>query len=209
MTSQPPKPTRAFAIVKALLQFSLAAAVIVAGLSLLQWSPNLGLPGASSRSYITLAEIQETADLVVLHVPFQQLVESRLRGYTGSVRCVIIASGEVLIATDLEQAAMDVDEDRRLVTLTLPQPRVLPAGLDHRKARVVLLDRRGLWQIVPGETGEGRVIEFALAEAQRAMLRYAAKDRHLAHARRRAEQVLRTFLAKRGYELEVTWTSST
>ena len=183
----------------------LASALLAAGLvgAYLARRPAASEPPATV--HVTLETIRQTADLVVLRVGFQQLVESRIDGHLGGVRCVVLASGTALIATDLEKAELTLDAPARRATLLLTQPEVLTAGLDHEAAAVLLTDRWGLWQAVPGATGEAAAVQAALVEAQRAMHRFAARAAHIAQARRRAETVLAAFLAERGWQVEIQW----
>ncbi len=160
---------------------------------------------SQTAGHITLEAIQETADLVVVRLPFQQLITSRIDGYSGGVRCVLMASGTAMIATDLERASLTLDEDRELAVLSLAAPEVITTGLDHKQSRIVLLRRFGLWHFAPGTTGEGRVVEIALRDAQDAINSYAGRDEHILRARLRAEAVLETFLAERGWRLKIEW----
>ncbi|MFA9479841.1 DUF4230 domain-containing protein [Phycisphaerales bacterium AB-hyl4] len=165
-------------------------AVIVLAMAILLYWQWLERQRPVTAAWITLEQLQQAAELVTLKVPYQQLVETRVAGYSGSVRCVVLAVGEAWVGTDLEQARWETDPITGTVTLTLAQPRVLSSHLDHDRSRVVLTARRGVWLILPGEAGEPQVIEQALRDAQQQLAASAASEEHIEAARQQAETVL-------------------
>ena len=104
------------------------------------------VPPAITGSRITLEQIKQCAELVTLRVPLQQLVETRIDGYTGGVRCLVLARGEAVIGTDLENARLSYHGGR--VTLTLDEPRVIQCTLDQERTSVVFVGRGGLWSAI-------------------------------------------------------------
>ena len=88
----------------------------------------LSLRSAQPRTTpITLDELKQCAELVTLQVPVQQLAEAHVRGYTGGIRCLVLAYGQAWIATDLDQARLETDDHG--VTLYLMQPRIIACTL--------------------------------------------------------------------------------
>ncbi len=185
----------------ALLILSLAALLVV----LLIVRQRLWPAGLSKSSRITLAQIQAAAELVTLKLPMSQIVEVQLDGYSGGVRCVVLAHGEALIATDLDRAALELNVTGRVATVTLPPPRAISCRLDHEATTVALIGRRGAWRVLPGDAGEPAVIERALREAQRRLEVAAGTDVHLDAARCHAEAALRRLIEADGWTLAVRW----
>ena len=165
----------------------------------------LSLRSAQPRTTpITLDELKQCAELVTLQVPVQQLAEAHVRGYTGGIRCLVLAYGQAWIATDLDQARLETDDHG--VTLYLMQPRVIACTLDYTRSSVVFIARRGAWIILPGEAGESTVIGQALRQAEQAMADMAGDPLHIASARRKAEQVINAVFADQ--PLRIMWTDT-
>ena len=154
---------------------------------------------------IALADVVELSELVTLEVPMQQLVESRLAGYTGSTHCILIARGTALISTDLAAGKLVLDHHERMATVTLPVPRVLSCTLDQAGTGVAFVTRTGLWSYVPGPAGEMQVAEQALARAQRQMRQAAGEPRRIRHAQRRTQKVLSDWVQRQGWTLKIDW----
>ena len=171
--------------------------------------PEAGSEGGRTRqglAPIRIEQIREAADLVVLRIPFQQIVEARLDGYSGGVRCLLLAGGEAMIATDLEHATLTHDEAAGRVTLTLPPPRTLTAQLDPGKTRIMDIARSGAWHLALGGAGEDRVVALAMQKAGDKLQAAADAPDHLTAARRRAEHVLTHLVNREGWQLSIHWT---
>ena len=162
-------------------------------------------PGAAG-SRITLEQIKRCAELVTLRVPLQQLVEARIDGYTGGVRCLVLACGEALIATDLENAQLSYQAGR--VTLTLEEPRVIRCTLDQEQTSVMFVWRSGLWNALPGEAGESAVIEQALRKAEREMRHVAGAPANIEAAKAHATGAITDLLGDRIRRVRIEWSSA-
>ncbi len=155
---------------------------------------------------IRIEQVREAADLVVLRVPYQEIVDARLDGYSGGVRCLLLAGGEAMIATDLDHATLEHDEAAGRITLTLPPPRALSAQLDPDKTRVLDIARSGAWHLAIGGAGEDRVMKKAMEKAGRKLREAAGNPNHITAARHRAETVLTRVIEREGWKLTVRWT---
>lgn len=176
----------------------------LAVLGLMRFEKFGGAPPAPP-AHLVLEEVRELSELVTLSVPLQQLVETEWAGYTGATRCVLIARGEARVGTDLTTADFELDSHRRRATVTLPSPRVLSATLDHDQTRTVLVDRSGLWQIIPGGAGEAHLVDRALADAQDRMRSAAGEAERIDQARVRTEMLLTQWFDRHGWQVAIHW----
>ena len=184
----------------------LLAACLVLMLAIVVMVKQRSVPPATAGSPITLEQIRNCAELVTLRVPLQQLVEARIDGYVGGVRCLALARGEVLIATDLEKAQLSYHAGG--VTLTLEQPRVISCTLDLEQTSVIFVGRGGLWKTLPGEAGESAVIERTLRHAEREMAQVAASSSNIEAAKAHAIDAITDLLGERLRPLRIEWSST-
>jgi hypothetical protein len=185
----------------------LAACLVLAIALVLALRHRRPQPNLVTASPITIERVREVAEFATLEIPFQQVVQARLSGYTGGTKCLVLAAGEASVGSDLDDATLDVDRAGKTVTVTLPTPTVRSARLDQARSSVVMIQRSGLWRIVPGPAGEDRVIERALREAERQMAEAARRDRHVEAAKRQAERVFADLAREHGWAAAVRWTA--
>ena len=112
--------------------------------------------------------------------------------------------GDVELTVDLSQARLeDIDEATRCATLVLPDPIPSRPRLDHERTRIYQIDRTGLWQIVPGQAAEAKLVDAAMAEAQRTLERAAQDPKIIQRTRAHAARLLQDAAASLGWTLEV------
>ncbi len=116
---------------------------------------------------VVLRQVQTLSDLTVLRVPVHFLHEAGIDGHTGGIRTLVQVEGSVDLGVDVSRAQLtQIDPAARTAVLQLPSAKVLHAKVDMAATRVLRVDRRGLWWVVPGEAGGREVIQKALSQAQ-------------------------------------------
>jgi hypothetical protein len=154
----------------------------------------------------TLLEVQRLAELVTARVEIADVRETKLAGYLGDVKAVLIVRGEALLGPDLSQARISkCDELQREILIELPKPHVISYRLDHSGTRLACLVHDGLWMIVPGDAGRTAVLNRAYAEAERALSAAAATEQTIEQATTQAERVLSTFFQAAAWHVNVRW----
>lgn len=182
-----------------------AIAIIVAIAGCAWLTVHLRQTATSTPAPISIERILEVSELTVLKVPFHQAVETSITGYTGGTRCVLLAAGEAMISTDLSAAKLEIHRIEKQVSIALPQPRVISSRLNHSLTRIILMDRHGLWQAVPGPAGERQLVSLALRRAETGMGKAAGNRQHIAQARQRVEHVLSSLAHQHGWTVRVQW----
>ena len=183
---------------------ALALPVLVIGSAWLLIS-RAGLIGLGHRSTaLTITQLQLQSKLSVLRVPVTDVQTTELNGYVGGVQLVLQVHGDVELMVDLSQAQLeDIDESTRCATLVLPDPIPSRPRLDHERTRIYQIDRTGLWQIVPGQAAEAKLVDAAMAEAQRTLERAAHDPEIIQQARAHAVRLMQDAAASLGWTLEV------
>ena len=154
----------------------------------------------------TIEQIQQLSQLVTLKVDVADVVETTVDGYTGGIRAVLVVKGDYLVSTDLTQTRfVSVDADAKSVVLSLALPRVLSPRIDHQRSRVAVLHERGLWQIVPGEGAEAKVLTDLHVVAQRLIAASSSDQAVVKRAKDRTEQVLKSWFEAIGWRVQIRW----
>ena len=153
---------------------------------------------------LTITQLQLESKLSVLRIPVTDVQTTELNGYVGGVRLVLQVHGDVELTVDLSKARLeDIDESTRCATLVLPDPIPSRPRLDHERTRIYQIDRTGLWQIVPGQAAEAKLVDAAMAEAQRTLERAAQDPKITRQAHAHAARLLQDAAASLGWTLEV------
>lgn len=153
-----------------------------------------------------LERVRAVAELSVLDVDVSAITIARIDGYTGGVRCCLIATGTARIGADLERATVHaVDPAAGTLVLALPEPTVLSVRIDPRASRVYSVDRNGLWIALPFATREGQVTARAWAAAESKLREAAQRSGLIARARRRAATLIATAIEPLGWSVTIDW----
>lgn len=189
---------------------ALIAAAIVVGWVGRGWRDHRGHGADSSHTGPTIEQVQMLSSLVTMKVDVADVVETRLSGYTGGVRAVVIVKGDLLLGVNLSAARFEsVDAVRRRAVLLLPQPQIQSPRLDHERTRLFAVAESGLWQITPGGAAtDVKVTNTAYRDAQRYVVEVSGDPSLAARARRQAETVLITFFGAMGWQVEIRWDGS-
>ena len=157
---------------------------------------------------LTLEKLQALSELVTVRAEIADVQETKLAGYTGSLKAAVLVRGELFVGVDLSQAQFEnKDEIQHTAVLRLPQPHVISAKLDMNRTKVFGIASHGLWWFVPGGSdADAVVVNHAYREAQQAMDGAQLTPELARQARRQSEKVLGEFGKSGGWELEVKWT---
>jgi len=154
----------------------------------------------------TLARVRAIAEMSVLQVDVSAISVARIDGYTGGVRCCLIAAGTARIGADLDRATIrSIDRAGRTLVLALPEPAVLSVRLDPSASRVYSVDRRGLWRALPFATREGQVTREAWAAAETRLRDAAGRQGLIDRARRRTAALIDAALRQIGWSASIKW----
>lgn len=167
-------------------------------------------PGSTSSTHTgpTIEQVRELSELVTIRVDVADVQETSVSGQLGGLRVALIVKGDFLLGVDLSHARFDaVDEVAKTAVIVLPAPRATSPRVDHDRTRVVQVSDEGLWAVVPGDAGRGRIVDRAYAEAQRTVAGVAGDPVLADRARGRAEQVLGAFFRVCGWTVQVRWES--
>ena len=154
---------------------------------------------------LTIDRILPLATLTTLKVEIADVTVTTIPGKTGSVRAILIAKGDITLGVDLAKASIH-RTDASHITITLPQPRVQMVRLDHDKTRLIDLQSRGLWSLIPtSSTVDTAIMNQALRESQHIVEGAGNSPELFARCRLQTEQVLSVFLQLAGQTVECHW----
>ena len=156
---------------------------------------------------LTVEKLKALSELVTVRAEIADVQETKLAGYTGSLKAAVLIRGEFLAGVDLSQARFEnKDEIRHAAVLRLPQPHLISAKLDMKRTKVFGISARGLWWFVPGgNDANAVVVNHAYKEAQQVMDSALLTLELAQQARAQAEKVLGEFGKSLGWEVEVKW----
>ncbi len=181
--------------------------VILGGRLGVGWPPGTeGSATPSAPALPRLAELEELADLITLRVPLIDVVETRLDGYAGAARCLLIVRGEADVGVDLKRVEIvEVDTPNRTLTLDVPPATVRSVRIDHQRSRVVALERSGLWQFVGDDTSLANLTDQAYAIAEQRLREAAGAPEHAARAREALVGWLSMLMWEKGWKMGGRW----
>ena len=161
----------------------------------------------SSSTGLTIERLAALAELTTLRVDVADAIETEVKGYTGTIKAVLIVKGDVTVGVDLSQAKfLSIDEQARRAVLVLPPPRVQSVRLDHEHSKLVGVFSSGLWTITPGGgVAEAFVVNRAFRDGQRDVAKAADDPGLFERARKNTEQVLGCFFAAMAWRVEIRW----
>jgi hypothetical protein len=181
------------------------ASVVLWHMQIVSRAPSEG--ALSHGTGLTVEKLQVLSVLTTLKMDVAEVQLTEIRGYTGTIKAVLVIRGDVSVGVDLSKARFEqVDEQARRAVLVLPQPQVQSVRLDQERTRLVGVWPSGLWTIVPGgEDADTTAVNLAYRYAQRSVTAAAQDPQVLVRSRRQAESVLRAFLGALGWEVRVRW----
>jgi hypothetical protein len=189
---------------------SWALACVTAGFLLSDWMHRLAgatRPGQPSHHTApTVEQLRRLSTLVTTRVEVADVQESRITGYTGGVRAVLLIKGDLLLGTDLSRARLEaVDPAARTAVLVLSPPAVTSPRVDHERTRLYAVNESGLWRVVPGDAAYAAAVNEAYIEAQHRVADVGEDVSVRDRSRRQAEQVLACFYETLGWRVKARW----
>ena len=166
---------------------------------------------------IVLQRLHRVGRLHVLDQPAIQVVHARSDGRLGGTRCTAVVRGTARIGVDLTDAEVEsYDSEDRCLVLRLPPPEVFGVEIDPQSvhADTLLVQRTGLWRLVPGPAREAETLAAALSTAQQRLAEAATPtlgtlpDATEPVARHHARLLLDRLLEPLNVELDVVWSDT-
>ena len=156
-----------------------------------------GFPGAGV--------IEAAADLVVLSVQVDQHARAFREGLLGGSQVEGWVRGTLSVGSDLTHAeATWIDPESRTVWVSLPEPKVLSAAIDHQASG--LMDQRyGLWWLAPGSAYERELTEQAYRHTLDQLQGYPLDKNMVSRAKLHTDTVLRQLFEARGWDVRLRW----
>ena len=155
---------------------------------------------------LTIEQVQQLADLVVLKVEVSDVMECRIDGWTGGVQGALIVQGDVQLATDLSQARfVSMNPAEHTATLLLSPPKVAHPRVNHDGTRLYSVSTHGLWSLVPEDKAYRAVLNQLYAQAQDSMARAGGSPELRDRARAHAQRVLEWFFISLGWQVTIRW----
>lgn len=183
--------------------------LLIVGLLLWRWPMLTGRnsPAANpTHQWITIERLREVSHLMTLRIPFQQLIQTRLAGRTGSSQALVMVCGDAWLGCDLSRASVSHEAGR--VLISLPEPDVVQVTIDFAASRVITVTRHGLWWCLPGNAGEELLVEQAYTQVQQQMITTVRDASNQSLARQQIERVLQQ-LAGDQVNLRTIWLDNT
>lgn len=154
----------------------------------------------------TIEQVLRLSSLVTTRVDVADVLVTDLEGHTGGVSAILLVKGDCTLGIDLSRAKFESpDSAPRKDVLVLPRPTLLAARVDQEKTRLLAVDARGLWQIVPGDGGRTVAVEEAYARAQGVMAAIASRPELVEKCRHDAEESLHSFFTAAGWTISIRW----
>jgi hypothetical protein len=144
---------------------------------------------------IVVERLREVAKLVASELTLRDVVTWEQTRLGSTKRTLLVITGRVSAGINLTRAQAEVDQAKKLITVTLPAAEIISVDVTN----VTTYDERaGLWN--PFTTDDRDEIRRRI----RAQLVTAAEQSGiLTHANQAAEKALKDFLSRDGYTVEI------
>ena len=154
---------------------------------------------------VSYANVIEFSERVTQDIPWTQW-ELRF----GGTRVLLIARGDCFLGTDLQLAKYEqVQPTDKTATLSLPNPKVLSARLNHDAkaggSYFYAVTNDGVAALLPGTAGQTKAMNRALAKGKSEIEATCATPDLLAAAKRSAEAVLQPTISATGWKIKTVW----
>lgn len=179
-------------LVLAVIILVLALGVVGRNLSFLRGAMS-GPPAVTHE--VVVERLREVAKLVASELTLRDVVTYEQTRLGSTKRTLLVVTGRVSAGINLTRAQSEVDQTKKLITVTLPPAEIISVDVTN----VTTYDERaGLWN--PFTTDDRDEIRRRI----RAQLVTAAEQSGiLAHANQSAEKALKDFLSRDGYTVEI------
>ena len=168
--------------------------LIIVGLLAWMLAGRLDSPATTITSAPTIDALKPLAALMTHRVFVVDVLAITVSGYTGDLRAAVLVRGDAMVTVDLTQARIEeLNHEARTAVLILPRPQVVSARVDHDHSHVFSIEASGLWAVVPSDDGRAEIIDQAMRQAQRAVLKAASEPVVIEEARTRAETLVCAF----------------
>lgn len=154
---------------------------------------------------VSYANVIEFSERMTKDIPWTQW-ELRF----GGTHVLLVARGECFLGTDLQSARYDqIQPNERTATLSLPNPRVLSARLNHDAktggSYFYTVTNNGIAALLPGTEGQTKAMTRALQMGQSDIEANCTRPDLIAAARKSAEAVLQPTVSATGWKIKIVW----
>ena len=168
--------------------------LIIVGLLAWMLAGRLHSPASTITSAPTIDALKPLAALMTHRIVVVDALTITISGFTGDLRAAVLVRGDAMVSIDLTQARIEeINHEARTAVLVLTRPQVVSARVDHDHSHVFSIEASGLWALVPSDDGRAEVIDQAMRQAQRAVLKAASEPAVIEEARARAEALICAF----------------
>jgi hypothetical protein len=151
-----------------------------------------------------VTELEKLAMLATLKVSVADILEDGHEDRFRRVKGAWLIKGDALICVDMAQAAFAVDVTNRHVAITLPQPSVTQARVDHTRTKTYNVERGWLTTA----RWESKVRDDAMLRAQGLVDCTAAASENINLAKERAAILLTAVCNLAGFSVDIAWISA-
>jgi hypothetical protein len=154
-----------------------------------------------SSTDLIINKLEEMGELAVLRVCASNIVDAV--NPNEKVRGLWVIEGDALLAVNMRQAVIDKAGENKY-RVSLPQPQMLQARVDHEKSHVYRVDE-DRWT----DSGEAlsKLEDQAWKEGQKKIERLAKSQESVDRAKASAEAVLKQVFACLCCQVDITWQS--
>lgn len=149
----------------------------------------------------TVKEIQAMSELVTTKVYISDILEGNNKDYEG----IWAINGDALITINLSKVTLtEVDENKKVATITLPLPQVSSARVDHERSRAGTITGKRI-AILRNPKNRAKMVDDAMLEAQKLIKEAASKPEIIQNAKQQATLILENLYLKVGWKVIIRW----
>ena len=181
----------------------LAALAVQAGVVLLCYRA-FTAPGRTTITSIapTVTQLEKLSELATLKVHVVDVLSAQDSNFWGDIKGVWLIKGDALLSVDMREAKIsNVNESAKTLLVTLPQPRVIQARVDHERAE--LYDWQKGW--LRSQDVASRIWKDAMRHAQRIVEQTANSAENRRLCRQQTELAIQQMYDFIGWKAEIAW----
>lgn len=150
--------------------------------------------------------INQVQSLSLLTVQSVQVV-SELEAEASFRKGVWIVRGSADYVVDFSLAkSVSRDEDGKVVTISLPSPKLRNPRLDEQRTKLVTVEKTGLgWWTIGMMGSQKQFEEISRDKMQSAVVAAAREQQYVVMARQSAERVVRSIFELAGWKVQIEW----
>jgi hypothetical protein len=144
-----------------------------------------------------LAVYQDNIEFII----YKKIRKDKLAVLTANIKGAWIIKGDATIATNLKNAEIDFNKQTKTVTISLDEPRVIQAGIDHKKTEIDEIIKN----IFINQDEESEFRESVMREAQKKIYSVTQKPEKIEKAKERTEYVIKNYYKQLDWNANIEW----